>query len=157
MRISLRPSEYTRAWGYAACAWCALFAMLHIYWAVGGEMGLASSAGPGLAARRPVAFVLLGLWGVALMLLVGAAFSVSLARWRPDGDLRRGMAIVGWLVGTVLLVRGLLLEFILLTGVGGVASSIGSVELRWSLILWNPWFALGGLALILATRQFQRT
>jgi hypothetical protein len=129
----------------------------HIYWAIGGDVGLASSAGIDLAARRPDAFVLLGLWGVALMLLVGAAFSVGLARWRSPSGLRRGMVVLGWLVGTVLLARALLLELVLLTGAGGVASSVGPLETRWSLILWNPWFALGGLALILATRQFQRT
>nr|CTQ96950.1 hypothetical protein [Kibdelosporangium sp. MJ126-NF4] len=38
--------------------------MLHIYWAVGGEAGLASSAGVDLATRRPLGFVLLGLWGL---------------------------------------------------------------------------------------------
>jgi hypothetical protein len=157
MVIGPEPGEHTRAWGYAACVWCALFAMLHIYWAVGGGIGLASSAGADLAARRPGAFVLLGLWGVALMLLAGTAFSIGLARWRPHGGLRRGMAILGWLVGTVLLARGLLLEFVLLTGAGGVASSVGPLETRWSLILWNPWFVVGGLTLILATRQFQRT
>ncbi|WP_285578965.1 DUF3995 domain-containing protein [Actinoallomurus iriomotensis] len=156
MKINPGAGQHTRTWGYAACAWCALFAVMHIFWAVGGDVGLASSAGPDLAARRPDAFVLLGLWGVALVLLAGAAFSVGLARWRPSGGLRRGMVVLGWLVGTVLLARALLLELVLLTGAGGVASSVGPLETRWSLILWNPWFALGGLTLVAATRQFQR-
>jgi hypothetical protein len=50
----------------------------------------------------------------------------------------------------------LLLELVLLTRAGGLAYSVGPLETRWNLILWNPWFALGGLALIIATHQFQR-
>lgn len=157
MKINPGPGGHSRTWGYAACTWCALFAAVHVYWAVGGDAGLASSAGADLATRRPTAFVLLGLWGVALMLLTGAAFGVGLARWRPSGGLRRAMAILGWLTGTALLARALLLELVLLTGTGDVASSVGPLETHWSLILWNPWFALGGLLLTLATRQFQQT
>jgi hypothetical protein len=133
-----------------------LFAAVHVYWAVGGSAGLASSAGADLAARRPVTFVLFGLWGVALTLLAGAAFGVGLARLRPSGWPRRGMVVLGLLVGVLLFARALLLELVLLTGAGGVASAVGPLETHWSLILWNPWFALGGLALIMATRQFQR-
>jgi S-adenosyl methyltransferase len=67
-----------------------------------------------------------------------------------------GTAILGWLVGTVLVARGLLLEVVLLSAAGGVASSVGPLETHWSLILWNPWFVAGGLLLLLAACQFQR-
>lgn len=145
-----------RVWAYLACAWCVIFAAVHLYWALGGDAGLASSAGVELATRRPPAFVLFGLWGTALVLLVGAAFGIALAHWRPRGGLRRGTVILGGLVGAVLFVRGLLLEVVLLTGAGGVASAIGPRETYGSLILWNPWFMLGGLLLILATHRFRR-
>lgn len=145
-----------RVWAYLACAWCVVFAAVHLYWAMGGDAGLASSAGTALATRRPLSFVVFGLWGTALVLLVGAAFSIGLARWRPYGGLRRWMVILGFLVGVALLVRGLLLEVVLLAGVGGVASAVGPLETYWSLILWNPWFMLGGLLLILAAHRFRR-
>jgi Protein of unknown function (DUF3995) len=144
-------------WGYLGCAWCVLFAAVHVFWAVGGQAGLASSAGTDLAARRPVSFVVFGLWGTALLCLLGAVFCVGLSVRQPDGGWRRSIVILGLLAGVVLLARGLLLEVILLTGAGGIGSSVGPVEKHWSLILWNPWFAAGGLLLILATRQFQRT
>jgi hypothetical protein len=102
-------------------------------------------------------FVLVGLWGTAVLSLAGAVFGAGLAGWRPQGAPRRAMALIGWLAGLVLIIRGLLLEIVLLTGAGGAASSIGALEKRWSLILWNPWFIAGGLLLLLATRQFQRT
>jgi len=86
---------------------------------------LASSAGIDLATRRPLPFVLFGLWGTALLSLAGAVFCVGLACWRPRGGLRQGMAILGLVADAVLLARGLLLELVLLTGAGGVASSVG--------------------------------
>jgi hypothetical protein len=147
----------TRIWAYLACAWCVIFAALHVYWAAGGNAGLASSAGTALAARRPLAFVLAGLWGTALLLGAGAVFSAGLARWRPRGSKsRRWTAVLGWAAGAALAARGLLLEVVLLTGAGGVASAVGPLEAHWSLILWNPWFTAGGLLLLLAARQFQR-
>jgi hypothetical protein len=55
-----------------AAAWCAIFAAVHLFWAVGGTAGLASSAGQ-LAERRPAGFVVFGLFGVGALLLVGIA------------------------------------------------------------------------------------
>jgi Protein of unknown function (DUF3995) len=95
-------------------------------------------------------------WGVALLLLAGAAFSVGMTRRRLRGRRRRAVVILGWLGGTVLLARGLLLEVVLLTGTGGVASAVGPSQTHWSPILWNPWFVVGGSVVLLATRQLQR-
>ena len=53
----------SRRWGDVATAWATLFAVLHLYWALGGAWGLAESAGPRLAADRPGWFVALGLYG----------------------------------------------------------------------------------------------
>lgn len=145
-----------RVWEYLACAWCVIFAVVHLYWAMGGDAGLASSAGAELAARRPWGFVLFGLWGTALVLLVGAAYGIGLAYARPRGGLRRGMVVLGLMAGAALVVRGLLLEIVLLTGAGGVASAMGPLETYWSLVLWNPWFVVGGLLLILAAHRFWR-
>jgi hypothetical protein len=101
-------------------------------------------------------FVVGGLWFVALVLLVGAAFCVGLARARRGGLARRVIIVLGCLGGGLLLVRGLLLEAVLATGAGGVAATVGPLETRWSLVLWNPWFALGGLAVLAATYRFAR-
>lgn len=149
------PGRKPKRWyAYGAPAWCAAFAALHVYWALGGNAGLASSAGADLAARRPAPFVLVGLWGTAMLLLLGAGFSVALARGRPRRRLRRLAAVTGWLVGAALLARGVVLEFVLITGAGGIAASVGTDETRWSLLLWNPWFALGGAAFLSTARRF---
>jgi len=51
--------------------WCGSFAGLHLFWALGGSVGLASSAGRDLAVRRPTSFDIFGLYGTALLLVVG--------------------------------------------------------------------------------------
>lgn len=149
-------SAYEPRYAYLAFIWCGAFAALHVYWAVGGRVWLASSAGVDLATRRPALFVMAGLWGAALLLLLGAALSAALARGRPRGRLQRVAVIAGWLVGTVLLARGVVLQLVLVTDAGGVASSVGPSEVHWSLILWNPWFMLGGILFLLTAHRFGR-
>ncbi|MEV6243614.1 DUF3995 domain-containing protein [Lentzea sp. NPDC051838] len=129
-----------KTWGIAAATWCALFAALHVYWALGGSAGLAESAGAGLAAQRPAWFVLGGLWGVAALLLVGAWFCLDLTRrWR------RLLTLLG---GAALLLRGLAVEIALLTT--DLPQQVGERQTRWSLWLWNPWFVLGGVLVLAA-------
>lgn len=55
--------------------------------------------------------------------------------------------IVG-VVGVALLARGVLLEILLGSDAGGLRSVVGPLEARWSLILWNPWFVVGGALLV---------
>lgn len=155
-RDPIRARALTRRWAYVAFSWCVIFAALHVYWAVGGSVGLAAAAGVDLAARRPPVFVLVGLWGTAMLLLLGAAFSAALARGRPRGRLRRVALLACWLVGAALLARGVVLQLVLATGAGRIASSVGSSQTRWSVILWNPWFTLGGVAFLLTAHHFGR-
>ncbi|WP_405183258.1 hypothetical protein [Nocardia sp. NBC_01377] len=88
-------------------------------------MGLASSAGSDLAARRPPMFVAAGLWGVAVALLAGAVFvgvaaAVSMPRRR-----RRVMAWMIGLAGLALLARGVLVEIALAADAGGGCREVG--------------------------------
>ena len=80
-----RPS---RRWGYAAAFWSAAFAGLHLYWALGGRVGLAESAGRRLADERPIEFVLGGLYGVAALLVAAAVLGVVLVRGHVPGRRR---------------------------------------------------------------------
>ena len=139
----------------AAVLWCALFAGLHLFWALGGSLGLASSAGADLATRRPTGFVAFGLYGVALLLLLGVALLAGLLRARASDPRRRVLAALVAVIGVVLLVRGCVVEALLALDVGGARDAVGPLETRWSLILWNPWFALGG-ALFLAVAMTSR-
>ena len=47
--------------------------------------------------------------------------------------------------GACLILRGIAVQVVLLTDAGDVARNVGEHQTRVSLILWNPWFVLGGL------------
>ncbi|MFG2652560.1 DUF3995 domain-containing protein [Streptomyces sp. NPDC048436] len=139
-------------WGRIACLWAAAFAGLHFYWAVGGDVGLSISAGP-LATERPLWFVAAGLWGVGALCLIGALLAWLLARPRLRGRPALLARWLGWGVGTLLLVRGIGIEVLLLTNTTRMDTSVSAGQRAWTLALWNPWFITGGLAFGLAARQ----
>lgn len=142
---------HSTRWGYLAAAWALLFAALHFYWALGGEAGLASSAGAELAARRPLWFVVAGLWGVGSLLVAGAGLAAVLTR-RVRGPLGWLVEVAGWAVSLLLLLRGVGLEVLLLGGFYRSNTALTPSQVQLSLVLWNPWFILGGLAFALASR-----
>lgn len=148
---SARPT----LWGRIACGWAITFAGLHFYWGLGGDVGLSVSAGP-LATTRPLWFVVTGLWGMGGLCLLGAV----LARLLTRSDLRRTPAALarwlGWGVSSLLLVRGIGIEVMLLTGTAHVDASVSEQQRAWTLALWNPWFIVGGLAFGLATLRASR-
>jgi hypothetical protein len=136
-------------WGWVAAGWALAFGCLHVFWALGGSTGLASSAGTELAAERPAWFVAAGLWGVAVLLAIAAILAVALAR----GPHRRLLALAGGAVGLLLLLRGLGIEVLMLGGAYDANGAISSSQQHWSLVLWNPWFVVGGVAFLLAARD----
>ncbi|MFJ9588079.1 DUF3995 domain-containing protein [Streptomyces acidicola] len=142
-------------WGRIACAWAVAFATLHFYWALGGPWGLSVSAGP-LAETRPAWFVAVGLWGVGMLCLVGGALGWLLARPRPHGVVGRVVKALGWSVCAVLLVRGIAVEMLLLTDTAGQEVDVSPEQRLWTLVLWNPWFLVGGLVFGLSAREFGR-
>jgi len=138
-------------WGGAAAAatmWCGSFAGLHLFWALGGSVGLASSAGRDLAMRRPASFVIFGLYGTALLLVVGILIIAVTQRPQAARRLRRAASVLMAVVGVGLVLRGLALEVLLATNAAGLRANVGPLETHWSLILWNPWFAVGGTLFI---------
>ena len=149
----MQPS---RRWGFAAAGWSVVFAALHLYWALGGSVGLAESAGARLAAERPVWFVAAGLYGVAVLLVMAAALGLVLARGVLAGRRRWAFPLVGAGVAAVLLLRALGVELLLLTDAGYGGGDISPAQRWWSLVLWNPWFLLGGLSFVLAARAARR-
>ena len=137
------PGRWRRLAASMALVWCLAFAVLHLFWAAGGSLGLATSAGRDLATRRPTSFVVLGLYGVAVLCLLGAALVIAVMASRPS----RRRRFATWLaiaVGAVPLFRGVALQVVLAAGIGDLRQQVGPSEAHWSLVLWNPWFVLGG-------------
>ena len=100
----MRGALTSPRWGYAAAGWAALFAAVHLYWALGGATGLAESAGQDLAEDRPAWFVALGLYGVAVAVHV-----------------------------------------LLLSDAGYGGGAISAARRTWTLVVWDPWFLVGGV------------
>jgi hypothetical protein len=142
---------------YAAIAWCVLFGALHLYWALGGNVGLADLSMPSnrtIALTRDPRYIAIT-WAVVVMCVFAAL--LALAPFQPM--LRR---IPRWLLVTPLwmacglfLLRGLgtLIQSALVSG-GGMPFDVlsGPVAHAWSRYLlidaavYSPWFTLGGLA-----------
>jgi hypothetical protein len=144
-------SQGSSRWGVeaaAAAVWCGAFACLHLFWALGGSIGLASSAGYDLAERRPTSFVIFGLFGVAMFLVVGIGVIAATQSSRIAERWRHAATVLVAVVGVGLAIRGVALEVLLAMNVGGLQASVGPLETYWGLVLWNPWFALGGALFI---------
>ncbi len=80
------------AWAaYAACAWALVFAVVHLYWGLGGSVGLPSGLSVGM---NPALFVI----DIAAVPLCVVGAMLALALVRPWGRLfpRRMMLVCGW-------------------------------------------------------------
>jgi hypothetical protein len=88
---------------------------------------------------------------VGLLLLVEAGLALKLTRRQASGRLRCLVTVAGWAVSLVLLLRGIGIEVLLLSGFYESNSAVTSSQVYWSLVLWNPWFILGGMAFALAS------
>ncbi len=149
------------AWaGYAACAWAFVFAAMSFYWAAGGTAG-ADTIGPTIKelalAREP--------WFVAVLWLTGAmkviAGLLALALVRPWGrPVPHWMLLVAaWGTGALLVLYGgvnLAVRGLMTIGAMNTPESMHSTAARWHLLLWDPWWLLGGLLFCAAAWHYQR-
>ena len=142
---------------YAVVAWCVVFGLLHLYWALGGMAGFVEYSMP---SNRTVALtrdpLYMGItWGVVIACVVGAlvalapfqSWSRRIPRWMLLTPLWIGCGMfllrgIGNPVQSALIVAGGM-PFEPLTG------SDAQAWYRWLLIdamVFAPWFILGGLA-----------
>lgn len=140
----------SRRWGVVAAGWSIVFALAHLYWAVGGGWGLAESAGPALAEQRPALFTAFGLYGVAVLLGCAAAIGILLSRPDLPRRLRRGARALSCIPAAVFLMRGAVLEVLIINGEIIDLSGVTPDQEHWALVLWNPWFFIGGISFALA-------
>lgn len=136
---------------YAACTWSFVFAALSFYWALGGSF-LSYTQSPQILALTAEPWFIAVVWLTGFMKVLAGLLALSLVqRWgeRFPVWLRR---TVVWGVGLVLALysganlgaRGLMALGILET-----PASMRSAAATWHLILWDPWFLLGGVLFLL--------
>lgn len=137
--ISSKPRSRTAWAGYAAFAWALLFAIVHLYWALGGTVGLP----PGLSVDMNPALFVIDVVAVPLS-VIGALLALSLVQPWGRRFPRRLLLACGWGVCALLIVHSVP------TLVGGTLA-MGlrdfnpSVLERWSLFVYEPWFFTGGI------------
>jgi hypothetical protein len=142
-----------------AAAWCVLFASAHLYWALGGTVGFVAATGS-LDLLKQTWFVVVGLWGVALVYLAGAlvclATVLSWGRRVPSWLLRT----VVWIGVAVLLVRALptgVQDVLLVTGALHLNRPLDWSVVHWRLALWTPWFIVGAALFVVTLMSHHRS
>jgi Protein of unknown function (DUF3995) len=137
-------SDTRRRWpgwaAYAATTWAFVFALVHLYWALGGTAGLPK----GMSVDVNPALFVIDVLAVPLC-LVGALLALSLVRPWGRRIPRRLLLAGAWAVCALLVVHS---APTLVAGglvVTDLSDAEPSVLERWSLFVYEPWFFMGGI------------
>ncbi|OJF15210.1 hypothetical protein BG844_05760 [Couchioplanes caeruleus subsp. caeruleus] len=85
-----------------------------------------------------------------MLCVAGAIVGRELTRSRLRGFARVLARSAGWFAGLILLVRAASVEILLLVG-PTLDDTVGPAHRFWTLVLWNPWFAVGGITFLVAS------
>jgi hypothetical protein len=148
------PSAHTRWPAYAASAWAFSFAAVSFYWAAGGTIGLATlgSTLHALALARDSIAIAVGGWGAGVAKLIGGLLPLALLRSTEHPRLHRVLRVVTGAGGLGMALYGgasLVQHALMLAGVVTLPAGLGLFGARWHLLLWDPWWLLGGLLFML--------
>jgi hypothetical protein len=137
------------AWtAYAACSWAFLFAALSFFWAAGGRTGLQPlelEAAPGDAM-----WIVINLVAGIIKISIGL---IALALVQPWGRIipRKLLRAGAWALGVGMFLYGglgLVSDVLHLSGV--IADPANGKWFFWYLVLWDPWWMLGGVLYLTA-------
>lgn len=156
----LRAAPGWTAAGYAAALVAFGYALMSLYWALGGH-ALISTVG-GYAAEfagQGGALAVLATLAVTLAKVAGSLLALALVhRW--------GRAVPrGWLLGVSAAASALLVVYggvnvlvgaLVLSGAIHPAGSVDWTALRWHVGLWDMWFLVWGILLALAAIGYWR-
>jgi hypothetical protein len=155
VRASRPAARRASAWpAYAAAAWAFVFAAMSFYWAAGGAVGSStmSDAIVSPARAREPRFVAL-LWTTGALKAIAGLLALALVR--PSGRLLpRWIPLTGvWVAGIGMLLYGganLAVRAVMAAGLLATPASMYSDAARWHLVLWDPWWVLGGALFVAA-------
>ena len=138
---------------HAACLWAVFFAVVHLYWLVGGRLGLPS--GLSFSADDNLPLFIIDVVAIPLC-LVAAALALTLARSRVRHASRRTVLVAGWGTTLLLVVHALPTfgDWVMLATGALSLDELGSLE-RFVVVLYEPFFLAGGVLFCLATAAFQ--
>jgi hypothetical protein len=153
-----RPGTRRRTWAaYAAAVWAGVFAVVSLYWALGGMAGIDTVGGEIEKLARAGEGGALA-WGAALLKVAGVGYALALAqRW--GRVFPRPLMLAGGWAGTAVLIGygGLTVgtEVLVALDVVDPPAGIDWYAFYWHLALWDPYFLLWGVLLGIAVWHYQ--
>jgi hypothetical protein len=148
---SLSQRRTVRWPAYAACAWAFLFAALSFFWAAGGRTGLH----PLESQETSDSFLWVAVnLGAGMAKLVLGLIALAFVQRRGSKIPHKLLLVVTWIVGVGMVLYGglgLISDVLHVTGVINDPQSWKWFFLY--LVLWDPWWVLGGV-LYIATALF---
>ena len=140
---------------YLACFWAFAFAAMSFYWAAGGTLGLATQSEQILALMKNSGFVAF-VWVTGILKAVVGLLALALVR--PWGQrFPQWLLLTGtWGAGALFTLYGganLAVRGVMALGLIETPEAMRSVAARWHLLLWDPWWLLGGVLFLLTAWQ----
>jgi hypothetical protein len=145
---------------YAAAALALGYAVVSLYWGLGGRALISTVGGYAeTAAHRGGGLALTVALGAAAVKVAGALLALALVRPWGQAIRRRWLLVTDAVVSAVLIGYGGLNVLAGALVLGGAIHPSGQVDrtaLRWHAGLWDLWFLVWGLLLALATVAWAR-
>jgi len=151
-------NKYNKLFIYIACAWALIFAIPSFYWAAGGAVGL-DTLGDEITSLQAEPWFVVFVWVTAFMKVALGLIVLMLLRMYDSMLLNRAVRIAVWVAGLLCLAYGglnLLARLIMALGIIPTPDAMYSSAAMWHLLLWDPWWVLGGVSLVLAVCTAKR-
>ncbi|MDQ2744951.1 MAG: DUF3995 domain-containing protein [Chloroflexota bacterium] len=136
--------------GYAASAWAFVFAAISFYWAAGGTAGSATIGAAITNQAHDPTFIAV-LWGTGALKALGGLLALALVHPWSRSFPRRLLLIAAWAGGILMALYGgasWVQEALMIVGVISIPAGLGHTAALWHVLLWDPWWLLGGLLFI---------
>ncbi|MEU9993560.1 DUF3995 domain-containing protein [Streptomyces sp. NPDC048045] len=150
-RRTLPATAWQRRTAFTACAWMVVFAAFHSYWALGGTIGL--PPGESLVDNKPLFVIDL----IAIpMNLGGAALSLALVQNWGLFFPRRLVLFGAWGCALLMIFHAAPAMVDLAVFLTGQRDKPLTGEDRFSVLVYEPYWMLGGLLFLVMALGFQR-
>ncbi|MCJ8013223.1 DUF3995 domain-containing protein [Paenibacillus sp. KQZ6P-2] len=140
---------------YLGVTWSLLFAVMSFYWAAGGMIGVESLGGEiyKKAMERDPAFISV-VWVTGVVKLGGAILLLLLLKTSINKKIRKMLSLFCIVAGVFMILYGLgNFTTISLAGLNVLHFDMSAYAIKWRLIIWEPFWMIGGILYVLAGRR----